>query len=537
MSIECTTISYKSTLSFSALANDYAAAPELFSPFVAAIPNWDGLTQAIASRATFDTPREVLHNVLTQQYAGTQLNVKQQANLDALLQPNTFTITTAHQPNLFTGPLYFIYKILHAIKLADACNARYKDKQFVPVYYMGSEDADKDELDHFYIEGEKYQWKTNQTGAVGRMRTEHIQPLIDQLRGQFGFLPHGLQVIDMLEHAFLRHTTIAQATFSLVNALFAEYGLLIIIPDNAQLKALYAPVLKKELTSGFSGRVIGPTIDALSKMYKVQAAGREINLFYLFDDGRRERIEKTPEGDYRVLFSDLRFTEEEILHEVDTNPERFSPNVILRGLFQETILPNVAFIGGGAEIAYWLELKGLFEAQGVPYPVLVLRNSFLLLPPNAAVLRNKLSLSAAELFLPLLDLQDMLATRMLGQIPHSQLEADKLKSLYASLAIKVKQLDASLAGNVAAQQAKAIKGLEALDKKIQRAARRRTGDAGRQAAKLKQMLFPNGALQERLENFIPFYAAYGGQQWLRMLYDASLTLEQQFSVAVLHQPS
>lgn len=530
MSAECTTISYKSTLSFSALATDYAAAPELFAPFTAALPNWDGLAQAMRSRTTYDTPRDVLHRVLTQQYAGVALSPRQQANLEALLSPQTFTITTAHQPNLFTGPLYFIYKILHAIKLADVSNARFGDKHFVPVYYMGSEDADKDELDHFFIEGEKYQWKTDQAGAVGRMRTENIQPLIDQLRGQFGFLPHGPHIIAMLEEAFLKHDTIAQATFHLVNSLFADYGLLIILPDNAALKQLYAPVIKKELTTGFSGKVIAPTIDALSKLYKVQAAGREINLFYLFEDGRRERIEKTPEGDYRVLFSDLRFTEAMILEEVDAHPERFSPNVILRGLFQETILPNIAFIGGGAEIAYWLELKALFETQGVPYPVLVLRNSFMLLSPAAAALRAKLELSDTDLFLPLLDLQDLLATRMLGKIPNTQQEAEKIQSIYAALALKVKQLDASLAGNVAAQQAKVLKGLEALNTKMQRAARRRTGDAGRQAAKLKQVLFPNGGLQERVENFIPFYARYGGSEFIKQLYDFSLTLEQQFAL-------
>ena len=242
---------------------------------------------------------------------------------------------------------------------------------------MGSEDADLDELGHIYLNGEKLEWETKQTGAVGRMKVDkQLIKLIDRIAGQIEVLTYGKELSDLFREAYQEGEQIQQATLRLVNELFKEFGLLVLIPDNAELKRTFNPVVKRELIDQFSHPIVEKTSIALGGNYKVQASGREINLFYLTEE-RRERIEKQGER-YSVESLGLTWDEKEILDEVDAHPERFSANVILRGLFQETILPNIVFIGGGGEVAYWLQLKDVFEGCQIPYPMLVVRNSFLL---------------------------------------------------------------------------------------------------------------------------------------------------------------
>ena len=377
--MDCTTayLPYETTGYFSKIVTDYLNQSDALKPFYEFAPTLNGVKKAIAARNNIQTDRILLVNTLKAQYEGIAVSQKVTANIELLLQENVFTITTAHQPNIFTGPLYFVYKIMHAVKLAEELSSSIPEVKFVPVYYMGSEDADIDELGFINVGTEKLQWETKQTGAVGRMKVDkQFIQLIHSMEGQIGVLPFGNTMVDLFKSCYTLGKTIQKATLELVNLLFADYGVVIVVPDSAALKASFIPIIEKELKVQFSHSIVTKTANDLSVNYKVQAAGRPLNLFYLIND-KRERIELI-NGEYHVQALSLVFSEAEILAELNSNPERFSPNVILRGLFQETILPNIAFIGGGGELAYWLELKNVFNAIGVPYPVLVLRNSFLI---------------------------------------------------------------------------------------------------------------------------------------------------------------
>jgi len=322
---------------------------------------------------------------------------KVKTNIDPLLYEDTFTITTAHQPNIFTGHLYFIYKILHAVKLAEFLKTQIPGSNFVPVFYMGSEDADLEELGHVYINGIKHEWKTNQTGAVGRMKVDKdLVKMLDAIAGEITVHPFGDEIINQMKACYVEGTTIEQATFKLVNALFGEYGLIVLLPDNAAFKKPFIPVVEKELKEQFSNKIVEETAAKFPKEYKVQASGRELNLFYLKDD-MRDRIEKKG-GKFTTHDSQLTFDDSQIKKELETHPERFSPNVILRPVYQEMILPNIAFIGGGGEIAYWLELKKVFKAVNVPFPVLVLRNSFMVVEKSYSAKVKSLGFAVNDLF-------------------------------------------------------------------------------------------------------------------------------------------
>lgn len=527
---KATYLPYHSTGFFSKIIADYLSNAASLQPFYQLSPNIDGLKASIEQRKKFNTPRNIVTEVLREQYVSIPQTEKVKQNIELLADQNTFTITTAHQPNIFTGPLYFIYKILHAIKLADELTAQLPQYTFVPVYYMGSEDADLDELGFVNVGGQKLVWETKQTGAVGRMKVDKaLLKIIHAIHGQTGVLPHGNELTELFTRCYTEGKTIQQATLELVNALFGNYGLIVLIPDNTKLKNAFVPVVEKELTERFSHKMVAGTIEKLGQHYKVQAGGREVNLFYLIDN-KRERIEW--EGDrFEVKTLSLSFSIEEILNELNEHPERFSANVILRGAFQETVLPNIAFIGGGGEIAYWLELKAVFEAAQIPYPVLILRNSFLLMKKEQQERMEKLGFTEADLFNNELDLLNTLVKRESDHQLNLEKELKQANDYYAHLREIANAVDKTLSEHIIALEKQSLKKLSALEKKLLRAERIKYDSQKQQIAKLKHDLFPNNSLQERVDNFSLFYA-HSGKTWIDMIYKMSTGLNSGFGMIV-----
>lgn len=529
--MDCTSqrITYRNTAAFSSIVLDYLDDAAALKPFYVHRPNIEGIKHAIAQRSAFKTNRTVLVDHLKQQYSAVSESAAVNRNIDLLLQENTFTITTAHQPNLFTGPLYFIYKILHAIKLADTLKQELTQYNFVPVYYMGSEDADFDELSYATVNGVKYQWATQQNGAFGRMVIDkNITQLIHAISGQLLVEPHGKEIVDALLASYKEKTTIQDATFAFVHFLFERFGLIVINADAKALKQQMIPVFEDELLNRSSAKLVTQTIAALDQQqYKVQAGGREINLFY-FDEDLRERIEADGDG-FAVANTTIKFTKEEMLKELKVHPERFSPNVILRGLYQDTILPNIAFIGGGGELAYWLELKNVFAQHQVPYPVLILRNSFLLAGNEWLVKIQKLDFTVEDFFRSTDSLlHDYVHRTTINKI---QLNGSlkQAEQFYELLKQQTASVDPTLQQHVESLKAKAVYRLQELEKKIIRAEKRKYADEQRQIQTIKQQLFPGNSLQERKESFLGFYAK-NGKHMIDALYQDSLSLEQEFVV-------
>lgn len=521
-------ISYNTTGFYSKIVLDYISGNNLLKPFYNFPVSNEGIKETIAQRNKYPTNRKALVEVFQKQYAGFNLTEKQQFNIEQLSNENCFTITTAHQPNIFTGHLYFIYKILHTVKLAETFKQQLPENNFVPVYYMGSEDADLDELGHIFVNGEKYEWQTNQTGAVGRMKVDKaLIKLIDSIAGQVLIHPFGAGIIDVMKDCYKEGTTIEQATFNLVNELFKDYGVLVVLPDDAALKKLFIPVVEKELNEAFSHQQVAATVAEFPSEYKVQASGRELNLFYLKDD-RRDRIE-LQSTKYKVHDTDLSFSKEEIIAELHDHPERFSANVILRPVFQELILPNIAFIGGGGEIAYWLELKKVFETVHVPYPVLVLRNSFMIMEKEYSAKTAKMGFEAADLFKTEQELLNGFVKRESNLQLSLEKERQALQETYGKLKAVSGAIDITLAKHTEALQVQAFKKIDALEKKMLRAEKKKFEAQQRQLHKLKTTLFPNNNLQERIENVMPFYAKWG-PDFIKTLYENSLALEQEFVI-------
>jgi len=549
MKFKATPITYRATGLFSNLVNDYMEAKGTAQSFVEYNATIEGYKKAIEKRASFPTNRKVLVEVLQNQYAqlekdindsssrnNSELNNKESFklvndNVSLLLKENTFTVTTAHQPNIFTGPLYFIYKIIHAIQLAAELKKQFPTNNFVPVYYMGSEDADLQEVGAYTLAGEAYQWNTKQKGAIGRMKVDdELIQLLQNLEGYWSVKPLGKEALEILKQAYQKGKTISEATLALVHAYFSKYGLVVVQPDDAKLKSLFIGVMEKELRTGFSQKAIGPTKEKLASTYHVQSDGRDLNLFYL-KENTRNRIEKK-EGAYIVVDTDIRFTEEEIVKELHANPERFSPNVILRGVYQETILPGVAFIGGGGELAYWMELKNVFNEVKVHYPILQLRNSFMFMNEKQTANWNTLGFTLEHLFKPVLELElEYIKSQTKENLALTNHIAS-LNSLYESIQQDVIKIDSSLGGHAKNLSIQAQKKLALLEKKMIRAEKRKQQISIDRIQAIKGSLFPKNSLQERVENFAEWVGDYGWD-WVEAIMQHSTTLNPCFTIITL----
>jgi len=506
---------------------DYLSGDEALKPFYTFEPNLAGIEAAIESRKQSKTNRKLLVDVLNKQYEKYTASEKTKKNIELLLKENSFTICTAHQPNIFTGQLYFIYKIIHAIKLADDLNNKMPKNHFVPVYYMGSEDADLNELGEIEIDGKKLKWQTTQTGAVGRMLIDKdFLRLIVEIENQLIVEPFGAEIISLIKSHYTLEKSIAEATFEFVHHLFNDYGLLILLPDNNNLKSAFQSIMQDDLLNQQAHKLVLNISEKFPAAYKIQTSGRPINLFYL-KDNIRERIEETLVG-YKVVNTEIVFSKNEMIEELNLFPERFSPNVVLRPLFQELILPNIAFIGGGSELSYWMELKSVFELYNVNYPVLLLRNSFAIVEYKTTSLISELNLTLIDFFEPEIKIIEKYTRE------NSKLKLDLSEEkiafdlVYQQVKTVAGNIDTTLVTHTDALRTNALRRIEQLEKKMLRAEKKKHEAALRKIKKIKSAIFPNGTLQERIENVLPLLAKHG-LSFIDLLYASSKSLEQKFS--------
>lgn len=454
--------------------------------------------------------RTVLVKTLKRQYKNLNTSELTLNHIERLKEHTTFTITTGHQLNLFTGPLYFLYKIISTINLTKELKEKYPKYNFVPVYWMASEDHDFEEINYFNFKGKKIQWNSNQTGAVGHFNSKGLDAVLEVVSSEFGAGKNAEQLKKWFKDAYLNHNNLADATRYLANQLFGEQGLVILDADHSDLKRLFIPNLEKELTEQTAFKQVSITNKKLEDLVlKIQVNPREINLFYIYK-GIRERI-VFEDNKFKVYNTDITWSKSEILKHLDEVPERFSPNVIMRPLYQEVILPNLCYIGGGGEMIYWLQLKSNFEAQQVVFPMLLLRNSALVKTTKQSEKLKKLNISDKDLFLD----RNSFINKKVRKISNIDVDfSEQLKHLEAQfkdLHKLAQQTDKSFVGAVKAQEVKQLKGLKHLEKRLLKAQKKKLADQISRCTALQEQLFPRQSLQERNTNFSELYLEYGNQ--------------------------
>lgn len=506
-------ISFRETNYFSSLICDYLEENTNIKPFYNHFPKLENFEAQIDikyhSETNSKSHRAVLVNALKNQYQHVNTSALVLQNIEDLKQQNTFTITTGHQLNLFSGPLYFLYKIVSTINLTKKLNTSYPNYNFVPVYWMATEDHDFQEINYFNFKGKKIQWNRESKGAVGELNTEGLEDVFKIFSSELGQGANADFLKNLFTKAYLQHNNLAAATRCLANELFRDYGLVIINANVPELKRLFIPYIEIELSKKVSYKSVLNTNKVLGKQYKIKVKPREINLFYLIEGFRERIIEK--DGLYLVNDTEISWNKEELLKELHNNPERFSPNVIMRPLYQEVILPNLCYIGGEGELAYWLELKTFFEAVNIPFPMLLLRNSVLIKTKKQTLKLEKLNLTLQNLFLKQEDLVNK-QVKILSKINIDfTAQKEHLNNQFKALYKFAEQTDKSFLGAVTAQEKKQINGLVNLEKRLLKAQKRKLNEQITRIINLQNELFPNQSLQERNLNFSELYLEFGEQ--------------------------
>lgn len=458
--------------------------------------------------------RNILVEALQRQYEKVAENELTMLNIDLLLDENTFTITTGHQLSVFTGPLYFVLKILHAIKQCEELKKIHPKNKFVPVYWMATEDHDFEEIQSLNLFTKKITWEASQKGPVGRFNLDGFTDFKNEIKQMFSNHPNGEihQLIDAYQG-----DNLTEATRNLVHLLFKKYGLIIIDGDDAKLKKIFSPTVKKELTEQFSFHLVTKTNKELINVgYKIQVNPREINLFYI-KDGLRERI-ILENGKYSVS-GIAKFTKEEILIELEKFPERFSPNVILRPLYQEMILPNLCYIGGGGEVSYWLQLKAVFDAVDCVFPLVGVRNSVIWIELAIAKKKEKIALLLEDIF----KTKDQLKKEYVQNNSDEALHFKNVDGIIEELKLEITDLiagvDSSMVGYSSAENVKLQKQIEGIKSKLIKISKSKHESAMKTIDQIIDKLFPNGGLQERTTNFFSFCPDGNYADKLDALYD------------------
>lgn len=516
-------ISLADTHSFSSFFIDYIRQHRPLQKFYGRFPEIKNFKDQIIekSESFSQATRDTLVRVLEQQYEKYTVTDSVKNNIQLLKDKKTFTVTTGHQLNIFTGPLYFIYKIVTVINACKELKKKYPEYNFIPVYWMASEDHDFDEIKYFKLSGKKYVWDTDQKGAVGRFNPKGLEKLLKEVPGD----------LSIFKEAYLKHNTLSDAVRYYVNKLFGEEGLVVVDGDSPALKKLFTKVISDDIKTNNTKKLVDKANSELEKKsYSPQVFCRDINFFYL-ENGLRERIEKT--GDrYTVVDTDLSFSATEIDQMIEQSPEKFSPNVILRPLYQEIILPNLAYVGGPAEVVYWLQLKDVFAHHQIPFPMLMPRNFAMVM--SAPLIRKfeKTGLNLNDLFIEKNQLFNHFVTKFSQHKIKLNGEKESIENYFHTIRQQAEALDKTLGPLVGAETQRAIKSLEKIEHKLLKAEKRFQSDKLQQVESVKDELFPNGGLQERTDNFLNFYLQ--DPQFIQKLVKAFDPFDFSFNVLMYH---
>ncbi len=525
------TIPFEKTGFFGAVPRDFVAKDSKLLPFLEQFPSLASYRQKATDRSAQFEHRQVLVAAFKEQYQNMELSAAQQKNLEAL-SDNGVTVTTGHQLCFMGGPLYFIYKALHTIKLAQELNSSGVDVPVVPVFWLASEDHDFDEIAQLTVFGKKEALQDSENQIpVGKLPLHIFEPLKDFALSFFEGWESEAYIKSWLDDAWSQSNSLKDFTLRLLQHWFSPYGLLALDADVPSLKALFTSTVQKELETSFVSEAVHKTVSQFPDAYKQQAPPKACN-FFLFEEGKRFRLDK--EADHFSLHpTGKQFTPAEIQARLEQSPEDFSPNVLTRPLYQETILPNIAYIGGGGELAYWIQLTDAFKEAQIPMPQVVLRNSFQLVDAGVAKKLAKLDLEPKDIFLDeqLLINQHLAATEDVEVLDFAKAE-DPKNAFFERIKKQVAEVDPTLVGSVEAQEKNVEKFLEGMQKKLKKRLKQKQETEINQIQSIKARLFPEGGLQERSENVIHYLAKHQ-QSFFDYLLEQSTGIDSSFKVIYL----
>ena len=481
--------------------------------FISDFPSYDNIiNHSEKKKLEFSKEkRKILVAEIKQQYKGIKISKTLNNIINSLLDEKTFSVTSGHQLSLFSGPIYFIYKIISTIKIVSELNNRSKKQKFVPIFWLASEDHDFDEISQVNISGKSLKWeKETLNQPVGKINSDEIENVIKKYKNEIIDSKYSNKLIKLIDDHYTSFTSLSKATRSFINSLFSEYGIIVIDADSKNFKETFVNNMKNEVLSGLCKMTVSKQIQDIKKSfkdYKPQVNPSDINFFKIGDSGR-VRIRKQGSG-FKIDKDSKNITKDHLINEITDYPEKFSPNVIMRPLYQEMILPNVCFIGGSSEIKYWIQLKSYFDKSKVVFPILTIRNSAFFV--NSKISKNieKSELKMQNFFVS----KEKLLKDKVSQLSKTNLNFDDLRKTLSNQFEYFKKIsretDKSFIGAISAQEKKQLNGIDNLEKKFYKSQKIKHQQELERIEQIYNFLYPDNIPQERVINFGNIYAELG----------------------------
>ncbi|MCX6135692.1 MAG: bacillithiol biosynthesis cysteine-adding enzyme BshC [Ignavibacteriales bacterium] len=489
--------------------------------------HWKTLLRKVSERPI---DRSSLVQILGTQNRNFHCGVRTLANIDALLNDNTVAVVTGQQVGLFTGPVYTILKTLTTLKLVESLSQQYPEYNFVPVFWLEGEDHDIAEVNSIKvlsvsndIQEFRYEMKRasddQNLGAVGKIEfDESIDSIFDNLEQSLIQTEFKSKVLELFRMAYQKGMTFNRAFVHLMNVLLENSGLVFLDPNDNEVKKLLAPLFQRELaeTPKFCQLVIDQSAE-LEKQYHAQIKPKSLNLFF-FHHGGRYLLEPRPDG-YSLKGTRQHLTKEFVTEAAKQTPQLFSPNVVLRPICQDWLLPTLAYVAGPAEVAYFGQLRSLYEAVNIPMPIIYPRASATILEEKADKVLERFSISLVDIYRDVEIVKEKVAAQV------SDLNLDEVfggtfasvQEAFEGIAQVLQRIDPTLNGALENVSRKTTVNIEGLKERAVAAQKRQHEVSLRQIDKVSNLVFPQGNYQERELNVVYFLNKYG-PEFLRWLY-------------------
>ena len=501
-----TSISFNKIRLFRKLIHDFSSLDSNLTPFLKSFVSLDAITSNLSVKKP---NREIFSSVIKEQYDQTVfLNSDMSTvylNISKLSKKNVYTITTGHQLNVLLSPLFLIYKIISVIAYANYLNRKIKDHYFVPCFWMATEDHDFDEIKSLNLYGKNYHWDLITQDAVGNLSSKSIVNLLSAIKNVLNESKHGQELFNIYNYSYTQNINYANATRSLLSSLFADYGLVVVDGNHAKFKKIFAPYLQLEIEHSHIYKTVSDTNQLLKESYRPEINSMKHNIFYL-KNSIRSKIQFN-QINYFTHDHNQMWSKSQLIDEISSFPDRFSPNVFLRTVYQECIMPNILYLGGPSEISYWIQLKKLFNTLDIDYPFLDLRAHFLILNQKISHIMKKFNLNENHLFLP----YDEQIKYVLQNESLINLDNDYLVfyNQLRTMEKKISTIKGFPLNSLHVFEKRFQNEFSRLSSKLLKFEKTQKPNILKQIQYVNAFLFPDNSTQERARSFIPYYIKYG----------------------------
>ncbi len=482
--------------------------------------NWLQLFHSVASQKNAKDFN--LTEMVLQQYGDSQLHLKVEENLKLLNSKNTIAVITGQQLGILGGPLYTFYKTISAIKLCEKLNEKFLEYNFVPIFWLEGEDHDFEEVrtagfldlnNKFvslnYDDGllpEEPRGPVAQINFQAEAANNFIAGLKSVLR-ETEFTP---EILDLI-HSSLIDGNFLSATKKILRRFFDKYGLILFDPSHPSTKEFLKPIFIQEINTFRSNSeklILNSAI--LEEQYHAQVKIKPINLF-MFKDGGRFSIEPLENDEFRLKRKKVKYKKDELLNLIETQPELFSPNVLLRPIVQDYLFPTGFYVAGPGEVSYFAQLNLLYDIFNIQQPIIFPRASATLVEKNTLQLFEKYSLGIADAFTNPENIYEIILKKISDFDLDGVFEdgTGRMNNLFQDLVDAVSTFDKTTgdAGDRYKQRGESL--LNEYKSKVKEAQKKKYEVIERHATKIENVFLPNKNLQERELNIFYFINKYG----------------------------